>query len=107
MTAFAGSIGIMGIALILSVSTGFQLYIYKVEEDTLSSYPLTITSETADATGAILSLVTDDDEGDGSETVKEKQYISTMFSSIETNDLASLKKYFEKTDSSLNSALHW
>ncbi|HPW52895.1 MAG TPA: ABC transporter ATP-binding protein/permease [Erysipelotrichaceae bacterium] len=96
MTAFAGSIGIMGIALILSVSTGFQLYIDEVEEDTLSSYPLTITSETADATGAILSLVTDDDEGDGSETVKEKQYISTMFSSIETNDLASLKKYFEK-----------
>jgi putative ABC transport system permease protein len=95
MTSFAGSIGIMGIALILSVSTGFQLYINRVEEDTLSSYPLTITSETADATSAILSLVTDDAEGDGSETIKEKQYITTMFSSIETNDLTSLKKYFE------------
>ena len=43
MASFAGSIGIMGIALILSVSTGFQLYIDKVEEDALSSYPLTIT----------------------------------------------------------------
>ncbi len=95
MTSFAGSIGIMGIALILSVSTGFQLYIDGVEEETLSSYPLTITSETADATGAILSLVTDDGERDGSETIKEKQYISTMFSTIETNDLTSLKKYFE------------
>ncbi|MGI6568841.1 MAG: ABC transporter ATP-binding protein, partial [Erysipelotrichaceae bacterium] len=95
MTSFAGSIGIMGIALILSVSTGFQLYIDKVEEDTLSSYPLTITSETADATSAILSLVSDDAEGDGSETIREKQYITTMFSTIETNDLTSLKKYFE------------
>lgn len=95
MTSFAGSIGIMGIALILSVSTGFQLYINKVEEDTLSSYPLTITSETADATGAILDLVSDDKYGDGSENLQEKQYITTMFSTIETNDLTSLKKYFE------------
>ena len=48
LTAFAGSIGIIGIALILSLSTGFQNYIDKIQEDTLSSYPLTITSETAD-----------------------------------------------------------
>lgn len=95
MTSFAGSIGIMGIALILSVSTGFQLYIDKVEEDTLSSYPLTIASETADATGAILSLVSDDYEADGSEKIKEKQYITTMFATIETNDLTSFKKYLE------------
>ncbi len=107
MTSFAGSIGIMGIALILSVSTGFQLYIDKVEEDALSSYPLTITAETADATGAILSMVTDNSEADGTEYIKEKQYITTMFSSIETNDLTSLKRYFEANRSTVeqNSSL--
>ena len=97
----------MGIALILSVSTGFQLYIDKVEEDALSSYPLTITAETADATGAILSMVTDNSEADGTEYIKEKQYITTMFSSIETNDLTSLKRYFEANRSTVeqNSSL--
>ncbi len=48
LTAFAGSIGIIGIALILSLSTGMQSYILKVQEDTLTSYPITITSETID-----------------------------------------------------------
>ena len=52
LTSFAGSIGIIGIALILSLSTGFQNYIDKIQEDTLTSYPLTITSETADMTSA-------------------------------------------------------
>ena len=50
LTAFAGSIGIIGIALILALSTGFQNYIDKIQEDTLTSYPLTITKETADTT---------------------------------------------------------
>ena len=57
LTAFAGSIGIIGIALILSVSSGFQAYIDKLEEDTLSSYPLTIQSETADMTSMITSFM--------------------------------------------------
>ena len=57
LTAFAGSIGIIGIALILSLSTGFQNYIDKIQEDTLTSYPLTITQETADVTSALLSMV--------------------------------------------------
>ena len=56
LTAFAGSIGIIGIALILSLSTGFQNYIDKIQEDTLTSYPLTITAETADATAMMLSM---------------------------------------------------
>ncbi|MBP5279140.1 MAG: hypothetical protein J6Z03_01535, partial [Erysipelotrichaceae bacterium] len=100
LTAFAGSIGIIGIALILSLSTGFQNYIDKIQEDTLSSYPLTITSETADTTSAILSMVADrrenQTEGD---VVRERQYLTTMFSSIGSNDLKSLKKYLEAHES--------
>ena len=96
LTAFAGSIGIIGIALILALSTGFQNYIDKIQEDTLSSYPLTVTSETADTTSAILSMVSDRQnnktEGD---VVRERQYMTTMFSSIGSNDLKSLKNYLE------------
>ena len=58
LTAFAGSIGIIGIALILSLSNGFQAYIDKVQEDTLTSYPLTIQQETTDPTQMILSTMT-------------------------------------------------
>ena len=96
LTAFAGSIGIIGIALILSLSQGFQNYIDKIQEDTLSSYPLTITADTADMTSAILSMVSDrkENQAEGEEVV-ERQYLTTMFSSIGSNDLKSLKKYLE------------
>ena len=96
LTAFAGSIGIIGIALILSLSQGFQNYIDKIQEDTLSSYPLTITSDTADMTSAILSMVSDRQENQAeSENVIERQYLTTMFSSIGTNDLKSFKQYLD------------
>ena len=97
LTAFAGSIGIIGIALILSLSQGFQNYIDKIQEDTLSSYPLTITSETADATSAILSMVSNREAAKENPkgTVTEQQYISSMFSAIGTNDLKSFKNYLE------------
>lgn len=98
LTAFAGSIGIIGIALILSLSTGFQNYIDKIQEDTLTSYPLTITSETADTTSMLLSMVSEAGEATGENTVRERQYISTMFSKIGTNDLTSFKKYLEKNE---------
>ena len=99
LTAFAGSIGIIGIALILSLSQGFQNYIDKIQEDTLSSYPLTITSDTADMTSAILSMVTDrkENQEDG-ENVYERQYLTTMFSSIGSNDLKSFKAYLEDNE---------
>ena len=99
LTAFAGSIGIIGIALILSLSQGFQNYIDKIQEDTLSSYPLTITSDTADMTSAILSMVSDRKENvvEG-DRVRERQYLTTMFSSIGTNDLKSLKLYLEDNE---------
>lgn len=102
LTAFAGSIGIIGIALILSLSTGFQNYIDQIQEDTLTSYPLTITSETADTTSMLLSMVSEAGEATGENTVRERQYISTMFSKIGTNDLASLKKYLEKNEKRLD-----
>lgn len=98
LISFAGSIGIIGIALILSLSTGFQNYIDKIQEDTLSSYPLTVTSETADATSMLLAMVSDKNDVEG-ENVKEAQNIATMFSKVGTNDLKSLKTYLDKNDS--------
>ena len=95
LTAFAGSIGIIGIALILSVSNGFQKYIDKLEEDTLSSYPLTIQSETADMTSMITAFATNvqDTEGEASgDKVHEQQIMTDMLASVGSNDLASFKK---------------
>ncbi len=106
MTSFAGSIGIMGIALILSVSTGFQKYIDHIEESTLTSYPLSIYSETTDASSAILSMVSDatsngetEEKGDA---VEEKAYISKMFESIGKNDLKSFKAYLESDQETID-----
>ena len=95
LTAFAGSIGIIGISLILALSTGFQNYIDKIQEDTLTSYPLTITSETGDATSMLLAMVQEDDK-DEEGVVYEQQVVSSMFSSIGTNDLKSLKSHLEE-----------
>ena len=98
LTAFAGSIGIIGIALILSLSTGFQNCIDKIQEDTLSSYPLSIYKETADMTSALLSIVSEKGEEKQEGIVEEQQYISTMFSNVGTNDLKSFKKYLEENE---------
>lgn len=102
LTAFAGSIGIIGIALILSLSTGFKNYIDKIQEDTLTSYPLSITSETADTTSMLLSMVSEGEKGEGGETVKESQSIANMFSKIGTNDLKSFKSYLEENSSEVD-----
>jgi len=96
LTSFAGSIGIIGIALILSLSTGFQNYIDQIQEDTLTSYPLTVTAETADTTSMLLSMVADSEEDIEGDVVKESQVITDMFSKIGTNDLTSFKKYLEE-----------
>lgn len=103
LTSFAGSIGIIGIALILSLSNGFQNYIDKIQNDTLSSYPLTITSETADMTSALLSMTASSEEEVEKGKVKEQQYISTMFSEIGQNDLKSLKAYIERNAKEVSS----
>ena len=98
LVSIAGSIGIIGIALIMSLSNGFQNYIDKIQEDTLSSYPLTITSETADMTGMLLSMVSGDATNDNSNKVIEKQYITSMFSNISSNDLKSFKYHLEDNE---------
>ena len=96
LVSLAGSIGIIGIALILALSTGFQNYIDKLQEDTLSSYPLTIYEENADMTQMLLGMMgsteTDDME-DGK--VYERQFMSSMFGNVSKNDLKSFKNYLE------------
>jgi len=98
LTAFAGSIGIIGIALILSVSSGFQAYIDKLEEDTLSSYPLSIQSETADMTSMITSFMAAETELEENRTenkLREQQIMTDMLASIGSNDLAAFKKHVD------------
>lgn len=102
LTAFAGSIGIIGIALILSLSTGFHNYINHIQEETLTSYPLSVYSETADMTSALLSMVSEGSAGEGTDVVKEKQYLTSMFSSIGANDLKSFKKYLEDNEKTVD-----
>ena len=104
LTSFAGSIGIIGIALILSLSTGFQNYVDKIQEDTLTSYPLTVQSETADMASILLSGVSDnEDELDlPDRTVKEEQNMINLFGTVGKNDLKSFKKYIENNQSKVN-----
>ena len=102
LTAFAGSIGIIGIALILALSTGFQNYIDQIQEDTLTSYPLSVYSETADMTSALLSMVSETGEKKDGDIVKEQQYLTTMFSSIGSNDLKTFKKYLEEKEETVD-----
>ena len=107
LTAFAGSIGIIGIALILSVSHGFQTYIDKLEEDTLSSYPLTIQAETADMTSMIAAFMANaqDTEGEASgDKVHEQRIMTDMLASVGTNDLAAFK---ERVDTNIDTIGDW
>ena len=96
LVAFAGSIGIIGIALVQAVSNGFQSYVDKIQEDALTSYPLSIMQETTDITSAILSMRSEEEASENSEGVKEEPYISKMLDNLSTNDLKSFKKYFEE-----------
>ena len=96
LVSFAGSIGIIGIALVQSVSNGFQNYVDYIQEDTLTSYPLTIMQESADATSMLLAMTSGDHERKDSNEVKEEQYISSMLSNITTNDLQSFNNYLKE-----------
>ena len=98
LTAFAGSIGIIGIALILSLSSGVQKYIDKIQEDTLSNYPLTIQQESADMTAMLTAFgsVLSASEGAEANEIVEQQMIAQMFSQIGTNDLGAFKLYLEE-----------
>ena len=95
LIAVAGSIGIIGIALISAVSTGFQNYIDKIEEDTLTSYPLALQKETADLTGMLLSL-TGSESGEQIEgKLKENQVLTSTLGTVSNNDLPSFAEYLE------------
>ncbi len=98
LVAFAGSIGIIGIALVQSVSNGFQGYVDSIQEDTLTSYPLTIMQETTDITGMLLAMTTEGGSEEQTGSVTEQQYISTMLSNLSANDLTSFKNYLEENN---------
>lgn len=108
LTAFAGSIGIIGIALILSLSNGVSEYINRVQEDTLSTYPLTIESETIDLSG-FLSSMQNSSSGGGEETERDEnmvysndmmgELINSFVSEVQSNDLVSFKEFLESGDS--------
>ena len=109
MTAFAGSIGIIGIAAILSLANGVNNYIKSVEEETLSEYPLQIQSTGFDMTSMMLGAATGaggntgEAEGDGDQDkVGVTEMVTNMLSSIGSNDLASLKEYLDSGQSDID-----
>ena len=92
LTAFAGSIGIIGIALILSLSNGVNNYIESVEKDTLSEYPLQIQSAGIDFSSMLMAnMPQDGGEGRQDGRVSVNQMITGMLSHVNANDLASLR----------------
>lgn len=97
LVSFAGSIGIIGIALVQSVSNGFQAYVDSIQEETLTSYPLSIMEESSDMAGAILSMrpEQEDNSGENKGTLKEEQYITKVLDSLSTNDLKSFKHHLD------------
>ena len=102
LTSFAGSIGIIGIALILSISNGVQSYINKVEEETLSSYPITIQESTVDMTSMIENMMGENSENEEKHNDNKiyssnvmGELLTTLSSKIESNNLTELKKYID------------
>lgn len=107
LTSFAGSIGIIGIALILAMSSGATSYIHRVEKDTLSSYPITIEDTSVDVTALMETMA-----GKSQEVVDrelDRVYsqdmmtgmMQTLMTKVSTNDLKSFKKFIESKDSGL------
>ena len=103
LTAFAGSIGIIGIALILSLSNGVNAYIARVEEETLSSYPITIEQAGMDISQLVSDLMGKNEPSGDREDGKiysnnvMTEMMSTMVNGISANNLSELKKHIEKT----------
>lgn len=108
MTAFAGSIGIIGIAAILALSNGVNNYIKKVEEDTLSSYPLAISKQDYDLSsmmggqgtaeddgGASSASDSEDDSVEKSDKIPVVTAVKDMFASVKSNDMTSFKAWLD------------
>ena len=106
LTSFAGSIGIIGIALILSLSNGMQSYINKVEEDTLSSYPITIEESSIDMTSMMETMMgKNDGEKHGNDKIYSRaimgDMLETLSSKVQTNNLKEFKEFVENGDSDI------
>ena len=102
LTSFAGSIGIIGIALILSLSNGVNQYIQSIEEETLSEYPLQIQSTGFDITSMMTDTQPNQNNEEKDDTkIHVSQMITNMFSKIGSNDLTSLKKYLDSGKSNI------
>ena len=101
LTSFAGSIGIIGIALILSISNGVDKYITNMEEETLSEYPLQIQSTGVDLTSMMMGAATAQ-SGKKDWEVGVAQMVTNMFSKMNSNDLESLKVYLDSNESSIS-----
>lgn len=102
LTAFAGSIGIIGIAMILSLANGVNSYIKSVEEDTLSEYPLQIQSTGIDITSMLAGAggeTSDEEKVEEKKDIEVTKMLTNMFSTIGSNDLKSLMEYLESRDS--------
>ena len=104
LTAFAGSIGIIGIALILALSTGINDYINKVQEETLSSYPITIQAETTDISSLLAGFMEARQEAWSQERDPDRVYSSTVMfdlmnsmvnAEVQTNNLQAFMAYLE------------
>lgn len=108
LTAFAGSIGIIGIALILAISNGIQVYIDKVQRDTLSSYPIQLQSESMDIGGMVESMSgqTDGDVEHDMDKIYSNNImtdmVNTMVAEVQSNNLKAFKKFIESGDSNIN-----
>ena len=107
LTAFAGSIGIIGIALVLSISNGINEYINKVQEDTLSSYPLSIQAQTVDMSSMVEEMSGNADSGTEhpldkiySRKVMEK-IVNTMVEQVQTNNLKEFRNFLEDKNNGL------
>lgn len=110
LTSFAGSIGIIGIALILSLSTGINDYINAIQEETLSSYPISIMRETTDISGMFASIMENtapiggNEGGSAStETVRSNTSIYEVFNAMnsaakQTNNMKNFKKFIESSE---------
>ena len=111
LTAFAGSIGIIGIALIMSLSNGIQTYIDKVQEDTLSSYPITIQAETVDMTSMMVSMMGAQAKSEENRHERDAVYSSSVLydminsfvtADMDTNNLKAFRDYLEDENSELS-----
>ena len=106
LTAFAGSIGIIGIALILAISNGVQEYINNVEEEALTSYPLTVQEETVEIADFISSMQPSSDteeheEGKIYSNDVMSEMMATASASVESNNLDAFKSYIESDDTNI------